>query len=72
MSTFVWIMLVVLYLTALISLGLATLRKGHIVLFWVGIFLPRPLDHRRADAAHREGGRRRFQTLAAGVLTGAS
>ena len=39
-STFLWIMLVVLYLTALISLGLATLRKGHTVLFWVGIFCP--------------------------------
>lgn len=39
-STFLWITLVVLYLTALVSLGLATLRKGHTVLFWVGIFFP--------------------------------
>ena len=40
MSTFLWITLIVLYLTALVSLGLATLRKGHTVLFWVGIFFP--------------------------------
>ena len=40
MSTFLWILLVVLYLTALVSLGLATLRKGHTVLFWVGIIFP--------------------------------
>ena len=35
-----WILLVVLYLTALFVLGLTTLRKGHTVLFWFGIFLP--------------------------------
>ena len=40
MSTFLWILLVVLYLTALVSLGLATLRKGHTVLFWFGIIFP--------------------------------
>ena len=40
MSTFLWILLVVLYLMALVSLGLATLRKGHTVLFWVGIIFP--------------------------------
>lgn len=40
MSTFLWIMLGVLYLTALVVLGLATLRKGHTVLFWVGIIFP--------------------------------
>ena len=40
MSTFLWITLVVLYLMALVSLGLATLRKGHTVLFWVGIIFP--------------------------------
>src|SRR5688572_4666307 len=33
MSTFLWIVLVVLYLTALISLGMMTLRKGHTLLF---------------------------------------
>jgi hypothetical protein len=40
MSTFVWIVLVVLYLTALISLGMMTLRKGHTLLFVVGIVFP--------------------------------
>ena len=40
MSTFVWILLVALYITALVSLGVSTLRKGHTVLFVVGIFFP--------------------------------
>jgi hypothetical protein len=40
MSAFLWIVLGVLYLTALIVLGLATLRKGHTVLFWFGILFP--------------------------------
>jgi hypothetical protein len=33
-------MLAVLYLAALWTLGLMTLRKGHSVLFWVGIVFP--------------------------------
>ena len=40
MSTFLWTLLGVLYLTALIVLGMATLRKGHTVLFWFGILFP--------------------------------
>ena len=40
MSTFLWFLLVVLYLTALIVLGLTTLRKGHTALFWFGIIFP--------------------------------
>jgi hypothetical protein len=40
MTTFVWFLLAVLYLTALIVLGLATLRKGHTALFWFGIIFP--------------------------------
>ena len=40
MSTFLWITLVVLYLMALVSLGLATLRNGHTGLFWFGIIFP--------------------------------
>ena len=40
MSTFVWILLGVLYLAALIVLGMSTLRKGHTALFWFGIFFP--------------------------------
>ena len=35
-----WILLATLYLAALFVLGLTTLRKGHTVLFWVGILLP--------------------------------
>jgi hypothetical protein len=40
MSTILWIMLAALHLTALIVLGLATLRKGHTALFWLGILFP--------------------------------
>jgi len=40
MSTFVWILLATLYLTALFVLGLSTLRKGHTALFWFGILFP--------------------------------
>jgi hypothetical protein len=40
MSTFLWVLLGALYLTALVILGVATLRKGHTVLFLFGIFFP--------------------------------
>jgi hypothetical protein len=40
MSTFLWIALVTLYLMALISLGAMTIRKGHTILFIVGIIFP--------------------------------
>ena len=40
MSTFLWILLGILYLTALFVLGLSTLRKGHTALFWLGIIFP--------------------------------
>jgi hypothetical protein len=40
MSTVLWFLFGALYLVALIVLGLATLRKGHFVLFFVRIFLP--------------------------------
>ena len=40
MSALVWILLFTLYLTALVVLGLATLRKGHTMLFWFGILFP--------------------------------
>jgi hypothetical protein len=40
MSTLIWILLAVLYFTALVVLGLTTLRKGHLVLFCVGIIFP--------------------------------
>jgi hypothetical protein len=37
---FLWFLLGVLYLTALVFLGMSTLRKGHTALFIIGIFLP--------------------------------
>ena len=40
MSTFIWLLFAVLYVTALIVLGMATLRKGHTALFWFGIIFP--------------------------------
>jgi hypothetical protein len=40
MSTFLWIVLAVLYITCLVVLGLATLRKGHYWMFWLGIIFP--------------------------------
>lgn len=40
MSAFLWILLGILYFTALFVLGLATLRKGHTALFWFGILFP--------------------------------
>ncbi len=40
MSTVLWFLLAVLYLVILVTLGVTTLRKGHVVLFVVGIFLP--------------------------------
>jgi hypothetical protein len=40
MSAFLWIVLAVLCLTALVVLGLTTLRKGHTILFWFGILFP--------------------------------
>ena len=40
MEAFVWIGLAILYFTALVVLGLATLRKGHTALFWFGILFP--------------------------------
>jgi hypothetical protein len=40
MSTFLWILFAAIYLAALISLGVMTLRKGHVVLFVVGIIFP--------------------------------
>lgn len=38
--TFLWIILAVLYITLWVTLGMATLRKGHTALFWFGIIFP--------------------------------
>ena len=40
MSPALWILCGILYLTALVVLGMATLRKGHTALFWFGILFP--------------------------------
>jgi len=38
--TFLWILLAILYVACWIYFGLATFRKGHYWLFWIGFFLP--------------------------------
>ncbi len=40
MATFLWVLLGVFYVVALITLGVATLRKGHFLMFIFGIFFP--------------------------------
>jgi hypothetical protein len=35
-----WTLLIVLYIALFVSLGITTFRKGHQVLFWVGIIFP--------------------------------
>ena len=38
--TFLWIVLAILYVACWVYFGLATFRKGHYWLFWIGFFLP--------------------------------
>jgi hypothetical protein len=40
MSTVLWFLVGVVYLLVLITLGVATLRKGHLFLFVIGFFIP--------------------------------
>jgi hypothetical protein len=40
MTTFLWVLLATLYFVVLVTLGIATLRKGHFLLFFVGFFVP--------------------------------
>jgi hypothetical protein len=40
MSTFLWFLLGVVYITLFVALGVATFRKGHYFLFFVGIVFP--------------------------------
>jgi hypothetical protein len=49
-----WILLGALYLTLFVLLGLATFRKGHYVLFFIGIVFPVGVDHRCAARSHGE------------------
>jgi hypothetical protein len=39
-STILWLLCAVVYFVILITLGVTTLRKGHIMLFIFGIFFP--------------------------------
>ena len=39
-AVILWTLLAVLYIALFVSLGMATFRKGHQVLFWVGIIFP--------------------------------
>ena len=38
--TFLWILLAILYVACWIYFGLATFRKGHYWMFWIGFFFP--------------------------------
>ena len=40
MSFILWVLIVAVYITLFVTLALATLRKGHYFLFWVGIIFP--------------------------------
>lgn len=40
MSTILWLFLAVVYFVLFVTLALTTLRKGHYLLFWVGIVFP--------------------------------
>jgi hypothetical protein len=40
MSTVLWLVLAVVYIALFITLALTTWRKGHHLLFWVGIVFP--------------------------------
>lgn len=37
---FLWIVLGILYVVCWVVLGMATFRKGHYVMFWVGFVFP--------------------------------
>jgi hypothetical protein len=40
MATFLWVLLATIYFVVLVTLGVATLRKGHFLLFFIGFFVP--------------------------------
>jgi Na+/phosphate symporter len=39
-STLLWLLLAFLYIALFVTLALTTLRKGHYILFFVGIIFP--------------------------------
>ncbi len=38
--TLLWILLAIVYVACWVYFGLATFRKGHFWLFWIGFFFP--------------------------------
>jgi hypothetical protein len=40
MDFLAWIGLVILYFVLLVVVGLTALKKGHTILFWLGLFVP--------------------------------
>jgi ABC-type multidrug transport system permease subunit len=38
--TVLWILLGIVYIACWIYFGLATLRKGHYLMFWIGFLIP--------------------------------
>ena len=40
MSFILWLLIAAVYIALFVTIALATLRKGHYVLFWVGIIFP--------------------------------
>ena len=38
--TFLWILLAIIYVACWIYFGMATFRKGHYWMFWIGFFFP--------------------------------
>ena len=40
MSTFLWVLLGIVYIVFWVTLGLATFRKGHYWMFFLGFFFP--------------------------------
>jgi hypothetical protein len=38
--TFLWILLAIIYVACWMYFGLATFRKGHYWMFWIGFFFP--------------------------------
>ena len=57
MSTVLWLILAVVYIMLFITLALTTWRKGHYLLFWVGIIFPVPwiIDAVIAPTGNAEG-----------------
>jgi hypothetical protein len=44
--TFLWIFPAILYVACWVYVGLATFRRAHYWLFWIGFIVPDPVDRR--------------------------